>query len=140
MWWLREEKYTGIIAQHDGARAHTGKGNTELLTAAGMPTALELEPELAVLPIVPVTQPAQSPDLNACDLAFFSAHNKHFRKLMKLESVGDVATLVEHVNKTFKEFPATTLSDIWRVKSRVLKCIRDCDGGNHYALPQSNTD
>ena len=67
-------------------------------------------------------------------------HNKHFRKQMKLESVGDVKKLVEHVLTTFKNFPVETLSDMWRTKTRVLKAIVACDGGNDYAISRSNTD
>jgi hypothetical protein len=33
-----------------------------------------------------------------------------------------------------------TLSDMWRTKSRVLKAIVACDGGNDYAMPRSDTD
>ena len=61
-------------------------------------------------------------------------------KQMKLESVGDVKKLVEHVLTTFKNFPVETLSDMWRTKSRVLKAIVACDDGNDYAIPRSNTD
>ena len=59
---------------------------------------------------------------------------------MKLESVGDVKKLVEHVLTTFENFPVETLSNMWRTKSRVLKAIVACDGGNGYAIPRSNTD
>ena len=138
MWWLASENFTNIVAHHDGARAHTGRNNTALLTEAGIPT--ERERQLGILPIVPCTQPAQSPDNNCCDLAFFCARNKHFRKQMKLKSVGDVKKLVEHVLTTFKNFPVETLSDMWRTKTRVLKAIVACDGGNDYAIPRSNTD
>jgi hypothetical protein len=98
-----------------------------------------MERQLGILPIVPCTQPAQSPDTNCCDLAFFCAHNKHFRKQMKLESVGDVKKLVEHVLTTSKNFPVEMLSDMWRTKSRVLKAIVACGGGNDDAIPRSNT-
>ena len=30
--------------------------------------------------------------------------------------------------------------DMWRTKTRVLKAIVACDGGNDYAIPRSNTD
>ena len=55
-------------------------------------------------------------------------------------SVSDVKKLVEHVLTTFKNFPVETLSDMWRTKTRVLKAIVACDGGNDYAIPRSNTD
>ena len=51
-----------------------------------------------------------------------------------------VKKLVEHVLTTFKNFPVETLSDMWRTKTRVLKAIVTCDGGNDYAIPRSNTD
>ena len=41
---------------------------------------------------------------------------------------------------TFENFPMETLSDMWRTKSRVLKAIVACDGGNGYAMPRSDTD
>ena len=61
-------------------------------------------------------------------------------KQMKLESVGDAKKLVEHVLTTFKNFLVETLSNMWRTKTRVLKAIVACDGGNDYAIPRSNTD
>ena len=73
-----------------------------------------------------------------CDLAFFCAHNKRFQKQMKLESVGDVKKLVEHVLTTFSKFPEETLADMWRTKSRVLLAAYASNGGNEYKLPRSN--
>ena len=92
-----------------------------------------------VLPCIPITQPAQAPDFNVCDLAFFCAHNnyKRFQKQMKLESVGDVKKLVEHVLTTFSKFPEETLADMWRTKSRVLLAAYASNGGNEYKLPRS---
>ena len=59
-----------VTMQQDGARCHTCKKKdgleamTQKLNAAGA----KLRPRIKV-----VTQPAQSPDVNICDLAFFRA-------------------------------------------------------------------
>ena len=59
-----------VTMQQDGARCHTQKKKdgfeamTQKLNAAGA----KLRPRIKV-----VTQPAQSPDVNICDLAFFRA-------------------------------------------------------------------
>ena len=104
----------------------------------GIPTAEERALFSYVLPCVPVTKPTEAPDFNVCDLAFFCAHNKRFQKQMKLESVGDVKKLVEHVLTTFSKFPEETLADMWRTKSRVLLATYASNGGNEYKLPRSN--
>jgi hypothetical protein len=59
---------------------------------------------------------------------------------MVMESVGDVKKLVEHLLTTFKNFHVETLSDMWWTKTRVLKAIVACGGGNDYVIPRSNTD
>ena len=48
--------------QQDGARPHTGKDTINILNKNGA----TLSPKIEVC-----TQPAQSPDMNVCDLAFF---------------------------------------------------------------------
>ena len=59
-----------VTMQQDGARCHTCKKKdgfeamTQKLNAAGA----KLRPRIKV-----VTQPAQTPDVNICDLAFFCA-------------------------------------------------------------------
>ena len=70
-----------VTMQQDGARCHTQKKKdgfeamTQKLNAAGA----KLRPRIKV-----VTQPAQSPDVNICDLAFFRALACALRKRRRL--------------------------------------------------------
>ena len=63
-----------IIVQQDGARPHTGKDMVNRLNIEGAARF----PQIKV-----VTQPAQSPDLNICDLAFFRALATSVHKLRR---------------------------------------------------------
>ena len=56
-----------VYVQQDDAPGHTGKKKPELLAEAGRKRKRG-EPRIEL-----VQQPAQSPDFNTCDLAFFRA-------------------------------------------------------------------
>ena len=88
-------------------------------------------------PIILETQPAQSPDCNINDLAFFSGHAAAFNKKQKFESLGDMAALVKNVHETYAAFPAEKIERCWQMKTQVMRLIIECIGNNTYKLPHS---
>eukprot|EP01052_Picozoa_sp_SAG31_P031932 SAG31_NODE_3444_length_4259_cov_5.231250_3_plen_206_part_00 len=128
--WLRQEGFEKLFCQQDGARPHTGKDNVNLLNEFGRNL-----PNATCVPIEVVTQPAQSYDSNVNDLAFFSAHNKRFHRLQKLQTVDDMVALVKNVQDAYNSFSPITLERMWRMKIKVLELIIACEGGNEYKLP-----
>jgi hypothetical protein len=134
--WLVHECRAGhfnseIVIQQDGATPHTGKGRPEVMTAAG---------RRHYPPICIETQPAQSPDCNINDLAFFSAHAAAFNKKQKFASLGDMETLVSNVKETYNAFPYETLERCWLMKSKVMGLIVEHGGKNDFKLPHYRDD
>ena len=76
-------------------------------------------------------QPAQSPDFNINDLAFFRAYAVAVRKrrrstlgsTMKGPKRFDIATLVDDVMQAFEEYPPAQLEKMWQHKSYVLDAV-----------------
>ena len=68
-----------------------------------------------------VRQPAQSPDFNICDLAFFRALSVAVRKRRRTHMRGpkrfDIPTLVEDVMQAFEDYPPEQLDTMWQHKS-----------------------
>ena len=125
-----EEKVT---VQHDGAPGHTGKKTPELLAEAGRKRKRG-EPVIEI-----VQQPAQSPDFNICDLAFFRALSVAVRKRRRTVMSGpkrfDIPTLVEDVMQAFEEYPHEQLEKMWQHKSYVMGAVLTTKpkvGGSNY--------
>lgn len=86
-----------------------------------------------------VQQPAQSPDFNICDLAFFRALSVAVRKRRRTVMSGpkrfDIPTLVEDVMEAFKEYPPEQLDKMWEHKSYVMRAVlatKPKPGGSNY--------
>jgi hypothetical protein len=115
-----------LVIQHDGAKPHTGKGNTQYW------------PEL-MLTLYPgrdievVVQPAQSPDLNVLDLGFFSSLQ---RKVDKTDP-DNLSALLDHVEECYWEYDPDTLERVWQALFNVYNCILQEKGGNEYLLPHT---
>ena len=114
-----------IIVQQDGARPHTGKDMVNKLNKEG---AFGF-PQIKV-----VTQPAQSPDLNICDLAFFSALAMAVRKIRRGKRSFDIEQLVDDVKEALDAYPSERLEKMWQTKQRAMRRIIECDGWNNYNL------
>ena len=110
-----------VYVQQDGAPGHTGKKTPELLAEAGRKRKRG-EPRIEL-----VQQPAQSPDFNICDLAFFRALavavRKRRRSTMRGPKRFDIPTLVEDVETAFKEYPPEQLEKMWQHKSYVMGAV-----------------
>ena len=115
---------TRIIVQHDGAKPHTGHGNEESLDAAGAPFGISF-----------VTQPANSPDLNWNDLAFFYSLQCDTNELKGVHC--DLWKLKEVVVEAFKQYPSDKLERIDALQYEIYRQIIEHDGGNDFPMPHS---
>ena len=84
-------------------------------------------------------QPAQSPDFNICDLAFFRALavavRKRRRSTMRGPKRFDIPTLVEDVDTAFEEYPPEQLETMWQHKLRHGCGADDETAGRRFELP-----
>ena len=113
--------------QQVGARCHTQKKKdgfeamTQKLNAAGA----KLRPRIKV-----VTQPAQSPDVNICDLAFFRALACALRK--RRTALFDLDKLAADSHAAFNDYSSETLEEMWAYKTIIMDRIIESKGGNDY--------
>ena len=108
----------------------TGKGNMTKLKDEKLNTAGAALP----IPIEVRTQPAQSPDMNICDLALFRALKCAVRKLRRKPGSGskfDVDQLVKDVMRAYNDYGADKLEDMWKYKQFVMSQVAR-DGSNDY--------
>ena len=122
-----------VYVQQDGAPGHTGKKTPELLQAAGEKRKRG-EPRIEL-----VQQPAQSPDFNINDLAFFRALAVAVRKRRRATMRGpkkfDIDQLVADVMEAFEEYPPEQLEKMWQHKSYVMRAVLETKpkvGGSNY--------
>jgi hypothetical protein len=115
-----------ITLQHDGAPGHNKKGNLTALNEAG---------GLDGWDIVIDTQPAQSPDLNLCDLCFFSSLQSASFSLRS--ECHTPAQLITNVMQAWDEYPWEALERAWGLLHSVYRSVLDDGGGNMYAMPHS---
>ena len=76
-----------------------------------------------------VTQPAQSPDLNVNDLAFFASLQSD-TELVAKENVTD---LVEAVTACWENYPIERMESVWRCLYGSFKGIVETRGDNNYS-------
>ena len=124
-----------VTMQQDGARCHTQKKKdgdeamTKKLNAAGA----KLRPHIKV-----VTQPAQSPDVNICDLAFFRAPTCALRKRRRVAwgasrtALFDPDKLAADSHAAFNDYSSETLEVMWAYKTIIMDRIIESKGGNDY--------
>jgi len=109
----------------DGASPHTGKDSVAILNKAGR-LCKDGGPVIEM-----IVQPANSPDLNTNDLAYFASMASRVNKC----HVWDVEGIVTAVTEQAKNYPRETLTSVFELKSRVLKCIIDANGNNDFRVP-----
>ena len=128
------KKYAGqekVTVQHDGAPGHSS--TEKLLVAAGLKRKRG-QPLIEL-----VRQPAQSPDFNICDLAFFRALGVAVRKRRRSTMRGakrfDVDQLAEDVHQAFLDYDFEQLEKMWQHKSYVMRAVLTTTpkvGGSNY--------
>ena len=82
------------------------------------------------------TQPAQSPDLNVCDLGFFASLQAHYYRT----SPKDAIELIEMVKLSYTSYPAEKLNRIWLTLQSCMNEIIEDGGGNRYKIPHLNKE
>ena len=107
--------------QQDGALPHTAKGTVEDLTLAGSSDEW--------LPVI-VTQPPNSPDLNLCDLGFFSSLKRQVSQICT--RCTDRDQTMQSVVKAFNDYPSDKLEDMWASYYNNMRSIMEVLGGNDY--------
>jgi hypothetical protein len=115
-----------LVIQHDGAKPHTGKGNTEYWPEL----VAELYPDRDIEMVV---QPAQSPDLNILDLGFFSSLQRRIDET----DPQNLSALLDHVEDCYWSYDRDTLERVWQALFNVYNCILQEKGGNEYLLPHT---
>jgi hypothetical protein len=78
-----------------------------------------------------VTQPANSPDTNTLDLAFFRA----IQSLQYQKRAQNLDELIANVEEAYAELPLDVCRHVWSTAQIVLNSILLSDGGNQYKLP-----
>ena len=110
-----------IIVQQDGAPSHTGENNLQKINQYCIDNQI---------PIVFVTQPAQSPDLNINDLGLF--HSLKTGASKKLRQIKTIQELKDLVIKTFENYDCSKVMNIWEHLKFVYEQIRKFNGQNTY--------
>jgi hypothetical protein len=108
-----------------GASPQTGKDSVNVLNIAGR-QCRHGGPIIEM-----VVQAIKSPDLNANDHAYFASMAARVNKC----HVRDVDGIVKGVAEQARTHPPETLTSIFELKSRVLKCIIDANGNNDFKIP-----
>jgi hypothetical protein len=78
-----------------------------------------------------VTQPANSPDLNTLDLAFFRA----IQSLQYQKPAKNLDKMIEIVHKVCADLPLDVCKNVWTTAQLVMNQVLLCNGGNNYKLP-----
>ena len=85
-----------------------------------------------------ITQPAQSPDLNICDLAFFSALATAVRKVRRGKRSFEIEQLVSDVYEALDDYPSAKIEKMWQTKQTAMTRILQANGGNKYNLHRTD--
>lgn len=99
MAWARDAH---IVIQHDGAPGHWGGGNNVRLRDAALEGGWNITFE---------TQPAQSPDLNLCDLCFFNSLQKASFQIRSQSNT--IEQLIATVQQAWAEYDSLKLERAW---------------------------
>ena len=113
MWWFKRssgkpEAGKTLWYQHDGAAPHTAKANERHWATHGRKSGFDIRV---------ITQPAQSPDLNCNDLAFFAS----LQSQTELVAKENVADLVRAVTKCWEEYPEELMEKSLALLVRVFQ-------------------
>jgi hypothetical protein len=113
-----------VRVQQDGARPHTANGIVARIEDAGRRLGMELMVE---------TQPAQSPDLNLCDLSIFASLQAEQQHVWTTTIDG----LIEAVADVWEQYSWEPIERAWFVLFGVYDLILEHKGNNDYKLPHN---
>ena len=119
-----------IRIQQDGAPAHGAIGKDPRVFAKAM-AELGVGEQIKL-----ITQPAQSPDLNVCDLGFFSSiQTEYYKKCPR-----NVKEIHSCIDEALEEYPGDKLNRIWITLQSIMNEVIEDEGGNDYKIPHLNKD
>ena len=113
------EAGTRLLYQHNGARPLTARVNTQVFASHGKMKGFSIEV---------VVQPAQSPDLNVDDLAFFNSLQSDVSLVAK-ENRRD---LLDAIIQCWHEYPLEKMERVWRCLYSSLHGVLESFGDNDY--------
>lgn len=116
----------GVIIQQDGAKSHIKDDDPQWLEAV-RETGCKIKLQ---------TQPAQSPDLNINDLAFF----RSIQSLYYEAAPDDETELIEAVKKAFDDYSAAQINRMWLTLQSCCNQILAHNGDNNYTLVHMNKE
>lgn len=116
----------GVIVQQDGAKSHIDETDPEWLQAVAA-TGCN---------IILSKQPAQSPDLNVNDLAFF----RSIQSLYYEASPDDESDLINAVLQAYEEYSVASINRMWLTLQTCCNQILEHDGDNHYSIVHMNKE
>jgi hypothetical protein len=121
--WMRGQE---VIVQQDGAPSHKGRGNLDYFHREGQKHGWNIKV---------ITQPAQSPDLNINDLAFFRSFKCRVENVK--DGANDLDSLYRAVLRAWNNYDSETLHRIWGVQYACYRKILELNGDNEYQVPHS---
>lgn len=87
------------------------------------------------LPLQVLYQPANSPDLNICDLAFFNSLQSRYDNIKRDSDVTGFEGILTNVQEAFNEYNEDALRASYGHLYGVYDEILRCEGDNNYDLP-----
>ena len=122
-----------IKIQQDGAGGHCHHEDPFLLSSLA-----ELKPNQVLAPgkIIFYTQPANSPDLNICDLGLFNGIQSAYYHSAPKDSI----EMIDCVLAAYAQYPVNMINRMFVTLMSVFNCIVLCHGDNAYKLPHMNKD
>ncbi|KAG3109899.1 hypothetical protein PI124_g10924 [Phytophthora idaei] len=124
--WLQEERFNPIYIQQDNATLHVSP-NDEEIRAAGHADGWNIKL---------LFQPANSPDMNALDLGYFSSLQAHQYQ----EDCYNIDGLSSAVQKSYASLVPEKLDNIFLTLQKEIECVMLVGGGNEYKLPHIGKD
>ena len=118
-----------IRIQHDGAPSHFDQENNEewleYLEIMGLSDK-----------IVMVTQSANSPDFNLCDLGYFRSLDARYGECAPKTNDDIIAC----VTQAYWNYPANLINRLWLTHMSCMNEVLKCHGDNTYKIPHMNKD
>lgn len=116
----------GVKIQQDGAKSHIDWDDPEWLAAI----------QATGCKIMLYNQPAQSPDLNLLDLAFFASIQSFYYEA----APNNERELIKEVERAFENYPCNKMNRMWLTLQSCCNKILEIDGCNHYSLHHMNKE
>jgi hypothetical protein len=123
--WPESHRNTTIIIQQDGAKSHIPENDPEFNQAL----------QAAGLDVKVITQAANSPDVNVCDLGFFRAIQSANDKIAMEEG-----ELIKNVQDAYWSYSKEKLNFTWLTLQSVFNMIIKNHGGNNYNIPHMSKE